>query len=224
MFVRSKLSDMLLPLSARCWRIARASRSRPVAAATARCRSAARRTCPRAGRTAATAAAAATSCCVCDDSLRDLQSFRRRAHYRAGRGGHGRGRLRHGADGDALVVRVPPGTQVERCGRARATTSFAPGQRGDRRARRRRRARQQALRDADAPGAALRRAGPAGRGGLARAAAEAARRRRARRAAERRQVVAARAADARRAEGRRLPVHDARAGARARSTPTSASS
>jgi GTPase len=50
----------------------------------------------------------------CDDSLRDLQSFRRRGHYRAGRGGHGQGALRHGADGDALVVLVPPGTQVER--------------------------------------------------------------------------------------------------------------
>jgi GTP-binding protein len=50
---------------------------------------------------------------VCDDSLRDLQSFRRKAHHRAGRGGHGEGSLRHGADGDTLVVRVPPGTQVE---------------------------------------------------------------------------------------------------------------
>jgi GTP-binding protein len=49
---------------------------------------------------------------LCDDSLRDLQSFRRRAHYRAGRGGHGEGALRHGGDGDALVVRVPPGTEV----------------------------------------------------------------------------------------------------------------
>jgi len=50
---------------------------------------------------------------VCDDSLRDLQSFRRRAHYRAPRGGHGEGAMRHGADGEPLVVRVPPGTQVE---------------------------------------------------------------------------------------------------------------
>jgi GTPase len=50
---------------------------------------------------------------VCDDSLRDLQSFRRTAHYRAGRGGRGGGSLRHGADGETLVVRVPPGTQVE---------------------------------------------------------------------------------------------------------------
>jgi len=50
----------------------------------------------------------------CHDSLRDLQSFRRRAHYRAGRGGHGQGANRHGADGEPLVIGVPPGTQVER--------------------------------------------------------------------------------------------------------------
>src|SRR4051794_27215380 len=50
----------------------------------------------------------------CDDSLRDLQSFKRRGHYRAERGGHGLGALKHGADGDPLVVLVPPGTQVER--------------------------------------------------------------------------------------------------------------
>jgi GTPase len=50
---------------------------------------------------------------VCDDSLRDLQSFRRKPHYRAGRGGHGKGSLRHGADGETLLVRVPPGTLVE---------------------------------------------------------------------------------------------------------------
>jgi GTP-binding protein len=50
---------------------------------------------------------------VCDDSLRDLQSFRRTPHYRAGRGGHGEGSQRHGADGQTLLVRVPPGTQVE---------------------------------------------------------------------------------------------------------------
>lgn len=50
---------------------------------------------------------------LCDDSLRDLQSFHRKAHYRAGRGGHGQGALRHGADGQTLIVKVPPGTQVE---------------------------------------------------------------------------------------------------------------
>jgi GTPase len=45
-----------------------------------------------------------------DDSLRDLQVFRRSAHFKAKRGGHGEGALRHGADGGELVVRVPPGT------------------------------------------------------------------------------------------------------------------
>src|ERR671917_745862 len=50
----------------------------------------------------------------CDDNLRDLQSFRRKAHSRAQRGGHGQGAQRHGADGDRLVIPVPPGTQVER--------------------------------------------------------------------------------------------------------------
>jgi GTP-binding protein len=49
----------------------------------------------------------------CDDSLRDLQSFRRRGHYRAPAGGHGKGALRHGADGAPMIVAVPPGTVVE---------------------------------------------------------------------------------------------------------------
>ncbi|HEU4976772.1 MAG TPA: GTPase ObgE [Baekduia sp.] len=49
---------------------------------------------------------------LCDDSLRDLQSFKRKAHYKAPRGRHGEGALRHGADGEDLVVKVPPGTEV----------------------------------------------------------------------------------------------------------------
>ena len=49
---------------------------------------------------------------VCDDSRRDLQSFHRRAHYKAQRARHGEGSLRHGADGEDLEVTVPPGTQV----------------------------------------------------------------------------------------------------------------
>ena len=49
---------------------------------------------------------------VCEESLRDLQSFRHRAQYRAGRGGHGEGSLRHGADGGDLTIGVPPGTQI----------------------------------------------------------------------------------------------------------------
>jgi GTP-binding protein len=49
---------------------------------------------------------------VCDDSLRDLQSYKRQAHYKARRAAHGEGALRHGADGPALEIRVPPGTEV----------------------------------------------------------------------------------------------------------------
>lgn len=49
---------------------------------------------------------------VCDDSLRDLQPYKRRAHYKAKRAGHGEGSLRHGADGPQLEIPLPPGTQV----------------------------------------------------------------------------------------------------------------
>ena len=49
---------------------------------------------------------------VCDDSLRDLQSYKRRAHYKAKRAAHGEGALRHGADGPLLELAVAPGTQV----------------------------------------------------------------------------------------------------------------
>jgi GTP-binding protein len=49
---------------------------------------------------------------VCDDSLRDLESFRRRSHFKARRGAHGQGSLRHGATGEPLELAVPPGTEV----------------------------------------------------------------------------------------------------------------
>jgi GTPase len=50
---------------------------------------------------------------VVDPSLRDLAGFRRGAHFKAKRGGHGGGANRHGATPDVLEVRVPPGTVVE---------------------------------------------------------------------------------------------------------------
>jgi len=62
-----------------------------------------------------------------DDSLRDLQAFRRRVHFRAERGGHGEGAQRHGAEGDPLVIGVPPGTQIERWDGTRYDL-VAPGQ------------------------------------------------------------------------------------------------
>jgi GTPase len=49
---------------------------------------------------------------VCDDSLRDLESFRRRSHFKARRGGRGEGSLRHGREGETLEIPVPPGTEA----------------------------------------------------------------------------------------------------------------
>ena len=49
---------------------------------------------------------------VCDDSLRDLETYRRRPLYKAGRAGNGEGSLRHGADGATLELRLPPGTEA----------------------------------------------------------------------------------------------------------------
>ena len=49
---------------------------------------------------------------VADARLRDLSSLRGRRLFVAGRGGHGRGGRRHGADGDPVELAVPVGTQV----------------------------------------------------------------------------------------------------------------
>jgi GTP-binding protein len=49
---------------------------------------------------------------VGDESLRDLEAYRRRSHFKAGRGGHGQGALRHGRDGETLEIRVPLGTEI----------------------------------------------------------------------------------------------------------------
>src|SRR6188768_2078739 len=66
---------------------------------------------------------------VCDGSLRDLQVFRRRQHWKAARGGHGEGSNRHGASPAALEVRVPPGTVAEDSERDVRWDFTAPGQR-----------------------------------------------------------------------------------------------
>ncbi len=63
----------------------------------------------------------------CDDNHRDLQFFKRTQHFRADRGGHGQGALKHGADGGPLVIGVPPGTQVRRWDGARFDL-LVPGQ------------------------------------------------------------------------------------------------
>jgi GTPase len=50
---------------------------------------------------------------VCDPSRRDLASLNRARHFRAERGGHGRGKQQHGARGRDKEIPVPPGTEVE---------------------------------------------------------------------------------------------------------------
>jgi GTP-binding protein len=66
---------------------------------------------------------------VCDPSLRDLESFRRRSHFKATRGGHGRGSLKHGPEGETLELKVPPGTQVLVESDGTRHDLVAPGQR-----------------------------------------------------------------------------------------------
>jgi GTP-binding protein len=66
---------------------------------------------------------------VCDDNLRDLQAFRRRAQFKAQRAGNGQGSLRHGADGETLEVRLPPGTEAVREEDGTRYELLVPGQR-----------------------------------------------------------------------------------------------
>ena len=66
---------------------------------------------------------------VVDPSLRDLSGFRRGAHFKAKRGGHGEGANRHGATPDALEVRVPPGTVVEDAESGDRWDLLSPGER-----------------------------------------------------------------------------------------------
>src|SRR5215204_4854041 len=49
---------------------------------------------------------------VADPDLRDLGAFARKAHFKAGRGRHGEGSNRRGADGESIELRVPVGTQL----------------------------------------------------------------------------------------------------------------
>ncbi len=66
---------------------------------------------------------------VCDPSMRDLQQFRYKQHFKADRGGHGEGSNRHGRSPDALEVSVPPGTAVEDAERGLRLELAEPGQR-----------------------------------------------------------------------------------------------
>ena len=151
---------------------------------------------------------------VADPSLRDLSSLQRRKWIKATRGGNGRGARKHGADGDDVELRVPVGTQVfagdgdliADLAQPHARVVLARGGHGGRGNARFVSSTRQVPRFAEV--------GPPGRRARPRAAPEAARRRGARRPAERGQVVADLADLECAAQGRRLSVHDASAGAR----------
>jgi GTP-binding protein len=49
---------------------------------------------------------------VATRQVADLRRFRQQHHFKAAHGGHGKGALRRGANGDALLVEVPVGTEV----------------------------------------------------------------------------------------------------------------
>src|ERR1700733_14338159 len=81
---------------------------------------------------------------VCDDSLRDLETFRRKSHFNARRAGHGEGALRHGKNGADLIISVPPGTEafvetdgtvhdLTRPGQKAVVARGGPGGRGNKR-------------------------------------------------------------------------------------------
>ena len=149
---------------------------------------------------------------VADLRRRDLSGIRPNQKVRAERGGSVAAACRTAPAARMPSWRFPSGRRS-----SPETSCRRPCAAG--RARRRcsrwdRRSRQQALRGADATDAALRRDRLPGRGEGDRASPETARRRRARRPAECRQVVAAYAYLECAAEDRRVPVHDALAGAR----------
>jgi GTPase len=66
---------------------------------------------------------------VVDGSMRDLERFRRGAHFKGDRGGHGEGSNRHGRSAPTLEVRVPPGTIAEDRERGLRLDLVRPGQR-----------------------------------------------------------------------------------------------
>ena len=66
---------------------------------------------------------------LADADLRDLSFYRSRREFKAGRGGHGEGAQRHGADGEDLELRVPVGTVVGIETTASRYDLTAPGER-----------------------------------------------------------------------------------------------
>jgi GTP-binding protein len=66
---------------------------------------------------------------VVDPNLSTLVDYHYQKHYRAERGGHGRGKEQHGKNGEDLVMRVPPGTVVRDVESGVTVDLIRPGQR-----------------------------------------------------------------------------------------------
>ncbi len=65
-----------------------------------------------------------------DSHLSTLIPFRRKRHFRAERGGNGEGSNRHGAFGEDVVIKVPPGTVVRDADTSEVAADLAgPGER-----------------------------------------------------------------------------------------------
>ena len=49
---------------------------------------------------------------ICVDNLNTLIDYRYQQHFFAKNGGPGMGKDRNGADGDDIIIKVPPGTEI----------------------------------------------------------------------------------------------------------------
>ena len=154
-----------------------------------------------------------------DPALNTLIDYRYRQHFRAGRGGHGMGANRTGANGADVELTLPPGTEIlDEDGRTVLADLLNSGRDRHPRGGRAGRPRQHPFQVLDRPGAAARHAGPGGRGALALAAPEAARGRRPDRSAQRRQIDLPCGGITGAPQDRGLPLHDACPQARHRPT------
>lgn len=64
-----------------------------------------------------------------DETMNSLLPFRRSIHFRAERGSHGQGQMKHGAKGKSVVVKVPRGTVVKEADGDVLLELLHPGQR-----------------------------------------------------------------------------------------------